>query len=44
MPKVITGSGLQEFIETGKHETHAPQKKADSKEAPALEVKKGRCP
>jgi len=40
MPKVITGEGLQEFIETGKHETIAPQKKGESKEAPALEVKK----
>jgi hypothetical protein len=39
MPKVITGAGLQEFIETGKHDVIAPQKKGD-KEAPALEVKK----
>jgi len=39
MPKVITGSGLQEFIETGKHETLPAQKK-ESKEAPPLEVKK----
>jgi len=39
MPKVITGEGLQEFIESGKHETIAPQKKSENK-APALEVKK----
>jgi hypothetical protein len=40
MPKVITGQGLQEFIETGKHETIAAQKKPESKEAPPLEIKK----
>lgn len=40
MPKVITGAGLQEFIETGKHENLTAPKKEASKEAPALEVKK----
>jgi hypothetical protein len=39
MPKVITGSGFQEFIESGKHETLPAQKKGE-KEAPPLEVKK----
>ena len=39
MPKVITGSGLQEFIETGKHAT-IESKKTATQEAPPLEVKK----
>lgn len=40
MPKVITGAGLQEFIETGKHENLKAETKETKKEAPALEVKK----
>ena len=40
MPKVITGAGLQEFIETGKHDVIKAEKKGEAKEAPALEVKK----
>ena len=38
MPKVITGTGLQEFIETGKHEVMKADK--PSAEAAPLEVKK----
>ena len=40
MPKVITGAGLQELIETGKQDVLKAEKKAEAKEAPALEVKK----
>ena len=38
MPKVVTGAGLQEFIETGKHEVMKADK--PSAEAAPLEVKK----
>jgi hypothetical protein len=41
MPKVVTGAGLREFIDSGKHETiEAKKPEAKKEEAPALEVKK----
>ena len=40
MPKVVTGAGLQEFIETGKHDTIESKKPEKKAEAPPLEVKK----
>lgn len=40
MPKVVTSEGLTDFVQSGKHDTIAPQKAPEAKEAPALEVKK----
>src|ERR1700728_170526 len=44
MPKVITGSGMQEFVESGKHEVMKPDRQKKDKEAPALEVVKPVAP
>jgi hypothetical protein len=44
MPKVITGSGMQEFVESGKHEVMKPDRQKKDKEAPALEVVKPQEP
>lgn len=39
MGKVVTSAGMQEFVQTGKHETIAPDKPVKATEAPPLEVK-----
>jgi hypothetical protein len=40
MPKVVTGSGMQEFVETGKHEVIKPDRAKKEADAPVLEVAK----
>jgi hypothetical protein len=40
MPKVVTGSGMQEFVETGKHEVMKPDRAKKEKDAPVLEAVK----